>query len=448
VAQAGNGLEAASRSRSTELVSSRYPAPDEFDGNGLPDLPGDLLEDEDLYAPRSRRLSRAHRPHSEEWEEERPDRREHPRRRAHRQEEEVTRERRPRRRPERRGDDDMDMAARREPEVDFPPAARPPVRRRREEPRRPQPARPSRHDHIVEPPRMKAQSATADMVTSIRPVAAPAPRRSRRSRNPAWTWKPIVMPQPRQMLSQAFPNLLMALTAIGILFVMPYIPFGLPLWAPLLLAPILLLYYRSDKNIHPMWGRAAVINLMTVGAFFPLVIVRQSVLRVSFVEWGNGTLLMPVLTTLGVVLVLAAIALASAFLSEEDPEYAGIIFLPAALLVPFFAGATEITNLVTAFTVVASIYVAASVLTVIASMLPGAFPTLVAPIALALEFLILPLAENTPIFPVGAGMSAKLLFFVMLFVAVGLTIAVPMLAVWVRQVRRLVEAGARRPLAA
>lgn len=427
-------------------MSSRYPAPDEFDRAGLPDLPGDLFEDDDEFERATRRQHRSHRPADEEWVEDRPERREHPRRRARRDEDVVERDRRPRRRPAQRDNYDMDMAARTSPAVDAPGRQRPPQRRRREEGRVPQrrPAGPSRHDRVVEQPRMRAEAATADMVTSIRPASAPRPARARQSRNPAWTWKPIVMPQPRQMLGQAFPNLLMAVTAVAILFIMPYIPFGLPLWAPLLLAPTVLLYYRADKDTRPMWGRAAVINLMTVGAFFPLVIVRQSVLRVSFVEWGNGTLLMPVLTTLGVVLVLAAIALASAFLSEEDPEYAGIIFLPAALLVPFFAGATEITNLVTAITVVASIYVAAAVLTVIASMLPGAYPTLVAPIALALEFLILPLAENTPIFPVGAGMSAKLLFFVMLFVAVGLTIAVPMLSVWVRQVRRLVEGGARR----
>jgi hypothetical protein len=243
------------------------------------------------------------------------------------------------------------------------------------------------------------------------------------------------------MLEQALPNLLMAITAVGILLLMPYFPFGLPLWAPMVMTPMLALFYFSNRQVHPMWARASLVNLATVGAFFPFVIVRQSVLRVPFVEWGNGTLAMPVLATVGVVVLLAALAMGSALLCEEDPEYAGIIFLPAALLVPFFAGATEITSLTTAFIVLAAIYFASALLTVVASMLPGAYPTLVAPIALALEFLVLPLAGNTPIFPVGAGMSAKLLFFVVLFVAVGLTVAVPMLAVWTRLVRRYVQSG-------
>ncbi len=291
---------------------------------------------------------------------------------------------------------------------------------------------------------MQAQAITGDVITSIRPARAERPARPRRPRNPAWSWKPIVMPQPRQMAEQAWPNLLMALTAIGVLLLMPYMPFGLPLWAPLLMVPTILLYLFSNKNVHPMWARAALVNLATVGAFFPLVIVRQSVMRVPFVEWGNGTLAMPVLTTIGTVIVLGVLALGAALLCEEDPEYAGIIFLPAALFVPFFAGATEITNLRTAFIIVASIYAASAVLTIVASMLPGAYPTLVAPVALAVEFLVLPLAESTPIFPVGAGMSAKLLFFVLLLVSVGLTVFVPMIAVWLRQVRRYVEMGGMR----
>lgn len=442
-------------------MSSRYPASDDFEDNGLPDLPGGLFDDDEDFYPRKQRGGSRNQPRRdpEEWEDEPQDRREHPRRRARREEDPV-REERPRQRPRPRRDDDYEMGARRQavsPGEDYVrreyPAGDSPMPRRRRQVEAParrregRPLGPSRHDRVIEQPRMQAQAIPGDVVTNIRPARAGQPARQRRPRNPAWSWKPIVMPQPRQMMEQAWPNLLMAMTAVGILLLMPYMPFGLPLWAPLLMLPTILLYLFSDKNVHPMWARAALVNLATVGAFFPLVIVRQSVLRVPFVEWGNGTLLMPVLTTIGTVLVLVTVALAAALLCEEDPEYAGIIFLPAALLVPIFAGATEITNLRTAFIVLAAIYIASSVLTITASMLPGAYPTLVAPVALAIEFLVLPLAESTPIFPVGAGMSAKLLFFILLFVAVGLTVFVPMIAVWLRQVRRYVEMGGMRDAA-
>jgi hypothetical protein len=244
-----------------------------------------------------------------------------------------------------------------------------------------------------------------------------------------------------QMLQQALPNLIMAAAALVVLATGDLAPFGIPLWACVLIVPTLALYGFANRAVHPMWRRAALINLATVGAFFPFLIVRQSALRVPFVEFGNGTLLVPLISTAAVVGLLVALAGGSAVLCEEDPEYAGIVFLPAAMLVPIFAGATEITSLPTAVSVAAGIYLASAVLTVVASMLPGAYPTLVAPVALALEFLVLPLSGGTPLFPVGAGLSAKLLFFMVVFVAVGLAIAVPVMAVWVHRVRRLVQAG-------
>ena len=288
---------------------------------------------------------------------------------------------------------------------------------------------------------MRAEAAAADFVTDIRPARAERARAPRPRRATAWSWTRLVLPQPMQVLQQALPNLVMAATAAVVLLIGTLSPFGVPLWAPLLLLPTLGLYGFANRAVHPMWRRAALVNLATVGAFFPFLIVRQSALRVPFVEFGNGTLLVPLIATFAVVLLLAVLALASAVLCEEDPEYAGIVFLPAAMLVPVFAGATEITSLPTAVTVAAGIYLASAVLTVIASMLPGAYPTLVAPIAIALEFLILPLSRNTPIFPVGAGLSAKLLFFVVVFAAVSLAIAVPVMAVWVHRVRRMVQAG-------
>lgn len=391
-------------------MPSRSPASDDSADMALPDLPSDVLgDDESLYAP-PRRAQRPDRRRTSQREGLEPQERPRQQRRVSEE-----RQERPRRAPQRQNDLPSRL------------------------PRRP--VGTLRQDRVIEEPRMQMQSATADIVTNIRPAHAARPIRARRTRNPAWSWRPVVMPQPRQILGQAWPNLLMAITAVLVLFSLAYMPFGLPLWAPLLMSTSLGLYLMSNSRIHSMWPRAAIVNLATVGAFFPMVIVRQSVLRVPFVEWGNGTLFLPIVSTIGVVIVLGVIALFSAILCEEDPEYAGILFLPAALLMPFFAGATEITSLTTALVVLVGIYVASSILTVVASMLPGAYPTLVAPIALALEFLVLPLSESSAIFPVGAGMFAKLLFFIVIFVAVGLTISVPVISVWSHQVRKLVQSG-------
>lgn len=282
-----------------------------------------------------------------------------------------------------------------------------------------------------------------DFVTGTRSSSRTRSRGRSRSRSgggsSAWGWGRVVMPSARQMLEQAFPTLLMALSLLVGLVVILHVPLLEGLWAPIVLGPSALLVLLADKQIHPMWRRFALMNLGVVGVFYPLLIVRQSYLRVPYVEWGNGTLRMPMVATFTIVIMLVIIALAAAWMSQDDPEYAGVLFLPAALLVPFFAGATEIVSLQTALTIAASVFVAASVLTIIASMLPGSYPMLVAPVALAIEFLVLPLSDSVPIFPLGAGVASKLLFFVVLATTVGLTVAMPSLAGWVRQVRELVR---------
>ncbi len=462
-------------------MSSRTPAPDEYGRFSMPDLPSDLFDDEDPYNVLGGSPDGSF--DDDAWDEaypgygvdeddivdERPRHRERRQRsslgptagrRASREDDDDTgyeppkrkprREPRedifeqpkrpPARRPARRDDEIMDASA----ADDYADVNAPAPRRQRARPESVIERPPSRQDRVLEQPRMRASAVTGDVITSIRPsehVSAPRPR-ARRQRNPAWQWESIVMPQPRQMVVQAWPSLLMAISVLGTLGVIGFIPGGLPLWAPLILVPTLVLLLRADHARHPMWGRAALVNLAVVGAFFPLMIVRQSFMRVPFVEFGNGTLVMPVAATVLVVGGMAVIALAAAFLSQEDPEYAGMLFLPAAMLIPLFAGANEITGLPTALAILGVIYVTLGVLTIVASMLPAAFPTLVAPVALALEFFVLPVSEGAPIFPLGAGMSAKLLFFAVLAVGVGLTVAVPMMAVWVRQVRRIVQSGA------
>lgn len=253
------------------------------------------------------------------------------------------------------------------------------------------------------------------------------------------------MPSLRQMLEQAIPTLVMALSALLGLLVIDRAPSLEGLWAPIVIIPSVVFYMLSDKQVHPMWRRSALMNLMAVGVFYPLLIVRQSYLRVPYVEWGNGTLTMPLISTLTLVVLLVGLAVAAAVMSQDDPEYAGVLFVPAALLVPFFAGATEIVSLRTALIIAVSVFLACSVLTIIASMLPGAYPLLVAPVALAIEFFILPLSDSVPIFPMGAGTAAKLLFFVLLATTVGLTIAMPSLAGWVRQVRSIVNSVGLQP---
>ena len=299
-----------------------------------------------------------------------------------------------------------------------------------------QPARPAPQRR----PAKRAQAVVAplqDVVSSL--TMRPESRlRTRRERNRPWSWTPPVLPAPIQMLEQGFPNLLMALSAAIVLWLGSATPLGIPIWAAGIFIPTVVLALSSSAAIHVSWKRAALINIATMAMIFPVLVVRQSVLRIPFVG-GNGTLMAPAIATASVIGLLLVLAIACAVISQEDPEYSGIVFLPAAMMVPLLAGQSDLVSLSSALYLAVGIFAVSAVLTIVASILPGAYPSLVAPATIGLEFVLLTAFQNTSIFPTGASGTAKVLFFAIVVATVGLAILVPMMSVWIRQVTRLAQ---------
>lgn len=248
-----------------------------------------------------------------------------------------------------------------------------------------------------------------------------------------------------QIVQEALPNVVMAVSALLVVGLASFAPLGVPIWAAGVFLPTVLLAWLANATLHPHWRRTSLVNLATMAAVFPALVVRQSVLRIPFVDGGNGTLMAPTVATASVIVVLVLLAAASAVLSQEDPEYAGVVFLPAALMVPFLAGQTELLSLRSGLLICTGIFVTGAGLTVLASMFSGAFPMLIAPTAIAMEFVLLTLFRDTSIFPIGSGTAAKILFFVVVIVTVALAIAVPLLSQWIRQVTRIAQIESRTP---
>ena len=291
--------------------------------------------------------------------------------------------------------------------------------------------------HASLPTRSKPALEYDDQVTGV--TMRPEVRTSHRPQSHAWLWSPPVMPQPNQMVDLALPNLVTAVTAALVTVLGTFSPMGMPVWAMVLFVPIMLLAFFAGGVRHLGWKCAAIINIATLALVFPTLIVRQSVIRIPFVDAGNGTLLAPSIATVTVIAVLGVLAIACAALSQEDPESSGLLFLPAAMMVPLMAGQTDIMNLRTALLIVSGIFAVSALLTVVASMLPGSFPTLVAPVTIALEFMVLAMTHNVSIFPTGAGTTAKVLFFGIVLATAGFASIVPSLSGWMRQVTRLTE---------
>lgn len=289
-------------------------------------------------------------------------------------------------------------------------------------------------------PRSASAAVRDDVVTAVSMRSEPVPRSAPRERRaPAWSWSPPIMPAPRLILEQALPNLLMALSAIAVLALGTFTPFGVPVWAAGLFIPSVVLALMSQHSVHLRRQRAAILNVATMAMIFPVLVIRQSVVRVPFVDGGNGTLLAPAIATIAVIGLLLVLALACAVLSQEDPEYSGIMFLPAAMMVPLLAGQSDLVSLPSALLLATAIFFVSGLLTVLASVLPAAYPALIAPAAIGLEFVLLTVIRNESLFPTGAGSMAKVLFFAIVVATLILAIAVPMLSVWTRQVTRLAQ---------
>jgi hypothetical protein len=241
------------------------------------------------------------------------------------------------------------------------------------------------------------------------------------------------------MLEQGFPNLLMAVSAALVLLLGTSTPWGVPIWAAGIFIPSVILALSSTAAIRGPWKRAALINVATMAMIFPVLVVRQSVVRIPFVGGGNGTLMAPAIATAAVIGLLLVLAIACAVLSQEDPEYSGIIFLPAAMMVPLLAGQSDLVSLTSALYLTVGIFTVSGFLTIVSSILPGAFPSLVAPATIGLEFVLLSVFQSTSIFPTGASGTAKVLFFAIVVTTVALATLAPMMSVWMRQVTRLAQ---------
>lgn len=300
-----------------------------------------------------------------------------------------------------------------------------------------------------ERPARAVRQAQAAPVRAPRARIEPAPTRaaqvaSRQTQTRVSTRPPtemIVLPTPRQVAGQTVPSVVAAISlvlcAAGAALLSPR---GLPIWTAFLLGPSLVLYLSANRLTHPYWRNAALANMVTVAVILPILAIRRFTIAVPSFEHGHGILLAPVLTTIAAVVAFGVLAVGIAFATREDPEYAGLLLLPACLLVPMCVGMSMNLTLSTWLDATALVFVATGLATVVASLLPGALAALVAPVAIALEFLFLTLIERTPVFPQSAGSVAIALFWSVLIVAVVLAVLLPVFSAWLGRIDRAAKA--------
>lgn len=265
-----------------------------------------------------------------------------------------------------------------------------------------------------------AASATAPAVT--------APVRQPRS---------LVLPGWRYMVTLAAPDLVFTASFLLALVVASSVGEASILFVAPLIVPGLVLAALDRSRVGQGWRAAVAVNLATTLVLFPLLVIRQSTVRVPYLDLAHGTVYAAVMSTGAVLLALIGIALFAAWASRQDPETAPLVFLPAALLVPLLTSATQFAGLSAALAVAGMIFASAAALTVIASLLPSAYVVFVAPVAVAAEVLFVTVVRQDRIFPVGAGQAGMALFAAVIVAAIAIAVMLPAISTWMRQVEIL-----------
>jgi hypothetical protein len=213
-----------------------------------------------------------------------------------------------------------------------------------------------------------------------------------------------------------------ATSEYSVLFVLP------------LVIPSVVLGAFNRSIIGQGWRAGVAVNLSTMLGLFPLLVIRQSTVRVPYLDAAHGTVYAAVVSTAGVLAALCGVAVFAAWASRQDPESAPLLFLPAALLVPLLTSATEFARLESALPVAGLIFAIATALTVIASMLPAEYTVFVAPIAVAFEVLFVTLVRQERIFPIGVGEAGMGLFASVVVAAIAFVVMLPAMSAWMQQV--------------
>lgn len=257
-------------------------------------------------------------------------------------------------------------------------------------------------------------------------VGVPAARRQRAT--------PLVLPGWRHIATLAAPDAVVSLSLLMAVAVAS-VTSAFSVWfvVPLIVPSIVLGAFDRTWFGHG-WRVAVATNLSTLLLLFPLLVIRQSAVRVPYLDGAHGTVFAAVVFTVAVLVALVGIALFSAWAARQNPESAPTLFLPAALMVPLLTSATEFARLETALLVAGVIFAAAGGLTLLASMLPSDYTVFVAPIAVAAEVVYVAVVRQDRIFPVGVGEAGMALFATVIIAAIALVVVVPGISAWMLRV--------------
>jgi hypothetical protein len=205
---------------------------------------------------------------------------------------------------------------------------------------------------------------------------------------------------------------------------------------------------------RPYWqmGLAAVLMLM------PILALQASASRVPFVALSRGSAGPLLWLTLAVVVALVGLWLFAAYQSDQTPENASLLFLPAALLVPAILGARGSLGEATVLAMLGEASLLAAATVFIGLVGPERWRPVAGGAALGAQYLVLLALGRGPVTGQDAGAVVPVCAVILLAVTALLTVLTPLGALFSRRFFQTVEdesgppkpasvpvKGARRP---
>lgn len=281
-----------------------------------------------------------------------------------------------------------------------------------------------------------------DWIPSPWTAADPPPRRSpRRTEKPAdgvQAPEPATQPSAarnREMVQLAISPLATGIVALLVWLVSPLpgimsIPVGMVLVA---LVPVAGIVLTSGEERPFALSAPWMIHLALTLGLLPLLATEVSLLREPYVSLGRGTAAPAIVATIVTTSYAVVLAIATVLRFWREPDQAALVFLPAVLLIALALGQRSQIEIRQALLILGISMVVSALATVACQVLSRGIRLLVPPLVLLLTIAVLWTSGRGPTIGPTSGEIVRLLYLVMLLVALLLVVAVPATALWLRK---------------
>jgi hypothetical protein len=200
------------------------------------------------------------------------------------------------------------------------------------------------------------------------------------------------------------------------------------------LATVQVIGYLVTRDDRPdALAKPWTIHLAAAIGLLPMLAIQVALIREPYVSIESGSALPAVLATFLVIFFTFALAAVSAARFWSRPDQASLVFLPVALLIPQAVGERTQIGVGQALGILAMAMLLGAAATALSSYVGMGVRLLIPPVVLAIQIIILWIADRGPVFHPTSGGIVRLLYILMLATAVVLVVSVPIFAVWLRR---------------